>query len=249
MHNRVSPVKNAFVYNIFTFSLDLDELDQLSEKSLFFSNERWNLFSFYKKDHLDLGKSTLKENILEYLKEFTLNEVVEKIVLISNIRILGYTFNPVCFYYCYDKDKNLVCAIAEVHNTFGEMKPFLFTNTDRNQDGFFHKRYTKFFYVSPFQDLETDFEFKMYPPNENLRIEIDDWQENKKVFLSTYKGIKKEFSTYQLLFHFFRFPLVTIHIIVMIHFQALKLYLKKVPYFKKMQNQELQKGVYVGKDS
>lgn len=248
MHNRLSPKKNAFVYSIYTFLLDLDEVETLSKTLRFFSLEKWNLFSFYKKDHLNLGFESQKENILKYLSEFGMDKKVSKIYLVTNIRVLGYTFNPVCFYYCYDDSGEVICAIAEVHNTFGELKPFYFSKEDLTE-GHFHKNYPKFFYVSPFQDLETEFEFRLYPPGEDLRIEIDDWKDGEKVFLSTYKGKKVPLSDSSLFMNFLRYPLITFYIIAMIHWQALKLYLKKIPFYKKIQNQELQRGVFHGKIS
>jgi len=88
----------------------------------------------------------------------------------------------------------------------------------------------------------------MYPPGEKLRVEIDDWKDNKKVFLSSYKGRKRELTSLNLIKYFFKYPLITLRVIFLIHYQALILFLKKIPYYKKIENLELQKGVYVGKD-
>lgn len=249
MHHRIEPKKNNFNYNIYTFAIDLDEIDTMDKKLKLFSKEKWNLFSFYRKDHLNFGLPSLKEDMVSYVRDNGCTSPISRVVLITNLRVLGYVFNPVCFYYFYNPEGKVVCAVAEVHNTFGEMKPFYFDEKDMINSQFFSKMYNKYFYVSPFQDLETAFEFRMYPPHEKLRVEIDDWKDNKKVFISAYRGRRKTLSSFNLLRYFFKYPLVTLRVIVLIHYQALILYLKKIPYYKKLENIELQKGVYVGKNS
>jgi uncharacterized protein len=247
-HKRLEPIIHEFGYKIYTFALDLDELETLSKSVFFFGLEKFNLFSFYREDHLNFGKPTQKENILHYLKTMGMEDGISKIVLVTNLRVLGYVFNPVCFYYCYDLDSNLVCVIVEVHNTFGEMKPFLLTSADLNAENTFVKRYTKFFYVSPFEDLQTEFEFRIQNLGEKLNIDIDDFKENRCVFLAGYRGTQKEFTNTKALYYFFRYPLVTLHIIAQIHWQALKLVFRKLPFLRKNQNLDQQRGVYLGKD-
>lgn len=247
-HERLKPKHHKFSYKIYNFYLDLDEIEILSKNYLFFSNEKWNLFSFYKKDHLNFGKSSHKENILHFLKQNNVTCNISKVILLTNLRVLGYTFNPVCFYYCYSEKGELECILIEVHNTFGETKPYLIRKSELQASGIHYKREKKYFYVSPFQDLETEFEFIIREPSQKLHIDINDIQDNEHVLYASIIGERKPFTTWNLLYYFFRFPLVTLHIITQIHFQALLLYLKKIPYFKKNQNLELQKGVYYGKN-
>jgi hypothetical protein len=247
-HHRLEPKNHQFTYRLYTFALDLDEIELLEKKLFFFSYEKFNLFSFYREDHLNFGKSSQKENIIFYLKSVGFNEEIDKIILVTHLRVLDYTFNPVCFYYCYDRVGDICCVLVEVHNTFGELKPYLLTRDNLNSENFFVRRVPKYFYVSPFQDLLTQFEFRIQPLGQKLQIDIDDFKENRYVFLASYVGEKQNLSNFSLLYYFFRYPLVTLHIVTQIHWQAFKLYLKKVPYFKKNQNQNLQKGVYLGKD-
>ena len=154
MHHRLEPLKHRFVYKIFMFSLDLDELDSLHSKLWLFSRNSMNIFSFGDSDHLQYGKTTTKENIIEYLRQNEIDLYGGKIYLITNLRTFGYVFNPVSFYFCYDAGGNAVCAVSEVGNTFGEMKPYLLDRTDKNETGF-RKRMDKLFYVSPFINLDT----------------------------------------------------------------------------------------------
>lgn len=246
-HNRILPKKHAFSYGLFTFCIDLDEINLLEKNFFFFSKEKWNLFSFYRRDHFEYGEKDFKSGIIQYAKENGCSSEIEKVFLITHLRMFGYTFNPVCFYYLYDKEMNPVCALVEVHNTFGEMKPFVALNS--NGDYRFYLRTTKHFYVSPFFELDTEFEFKLNPPNEKLNIHIDDYKAGDKVFLSAYTGNRKEFSDKNLVIYFIKYPFVTLKVILMIHWHAFLLYLKKIPFIRKMENPDLQKGVYLGKNS
>jgi DUF1365 family protein len=226
------------------FCLDLDELDSLHASVRLFSRNSFNIFSFRDKDHLDFGKSTVKENILEFLSQNGISLNNGKIFLVTNVRMFGYVFNPVSFYFCYDEQGNPVCAVPEVGNTFGELKPYLLRGEDRTKDGF-RKTMTKFFYVSPFIDLDAVFDFNLHLPGEKLHVTIDDSKEGKKFFVSSVHGVKKALNDARLLWYVVRFPFITLQVIGLIHWQAMKLYLKKLPFLKKSDNPELQKEIVI----
>jgi uncharacterized protein len=247
MHNRLLPQKHMFSYGLFTFSIDLDELNELDKKYFFFGNQKFNLFSFYPSDHFEYGNSGFKEGIIAYAKENGCSTEITKVVLVTHLRILGYTFNPVCFFFLYDNANHPVCTLIEVHNTFGEMKPYV--ALEPHADYRFYLRTVKYFYVSPFFELDTEFEFKINPPGEKLKIYIDDYKNGNKTFLSAYIGNKKPITDWNLIFYFLKYPLLTLKVILMIHWQAMILYFKRIPFIKKIENPDLQKGVYLGKNS
>ncbi len=244
MHHRLEPLKNRFVYRIFMFHIDLDELDMLDSSLKLFSRNRFNVFSFRDTDHLRFGKGTAKENLLEYLSRNGIAIPGGKVVLVTNLRMFGYVFNPVSFYYCYDAAGNPVCAVPEVGNTFGELKPYLLRPEDRNEGGF-RKSIEKFFYVSPFMDLDTTFDFNLGLPGEKLRVTIDDHKAGKRIFVSSVNGVRKELTDGRLLWYVIRFPFITLQVIGLIHWQALKLYLRKLPFLRKTDHPELQKEIVV----
>jgi DUF1365 family protein len=246
MHNRLEPKKHHFAYDIFMFYLDLDEIDVLSERLWFLSRNRLNLFSFRDRDHLKLSGRTVKENILEYLSANGMDLKGGRVMLLTNLATLGYAFNPVSFYFCFNDQNAPVCAVAEVGNTYGELKPYFFGG-DKLQNGSFIDRTTKYFYVSPFVDMDTEFDFKLAVPDENLNIQINDFQNSKKFFVSSLTGRQEKLSDGALLWFFLRFPFITLQVITLIHWQALKLYLKKLPYHKKNDNLDLQREVYHGR--
>ncbi len=241
MHHRLEPLRNRFVYKVFMFALDLDETGMLHSTMRLFSRNRWNVFQFREKDHLDFGKPTLKENIVEYLRQQGIELNNGKIILVTNLRTFGYIFNPVSFYFCTDVSGAPVCAIAEVGNTFGEMKPYLLGPQARTESGF-RLVTKKLFYVSPFIDLDATFDFQLNIPGEKMQIIINDYKDEKKIFLSSVTGVRKPLTDARLVWYTVRFPFITLKVITLIHWQALKLILRKLPYLKKDDHPELQQG-------
>ncbi|MCE3260655.1 MAG: hypothetical protein K0S12_2296 [Bacteroidetes bacterium] len=249
MHNRLAPKPHRFHYNVFMFYLDLDELGTLSKRLTLFSRNKFNFFSFRDSEHLqlpagnpDTTKNT-KQHIIDYLKDKGFNYTGQRIMILTNLNILGYNFNPVSFYYVFNSNNEVECAIAEVSNTFREMKPY-FMGKDLYKDNKFHLNTTKYFYVSPFIDHDTNFDFNLYVPGDKLNIRIDDYKDGERFFISTLTGTKKPLTNANLLWYSVRFPFLTLRIMGLIHWNALLLWLKKIPFHKKSAFPELQKDVH-----
>ncbi|HET6992389.1 MAG TPA: DUF1365 domain-containing protein [Bacteroidia bacterium] len=247
MHNRTEPKKHRFHYNVFLFCLDVDAIDEDFKKLSLVSRNKFNLFSFYDRDHLELTTdnrqpTTVREQLNLFLKQNGVSKDPAKILLITNLRLLGYVFNPVSFYYCYDENNQPVCAVAEVQNTFKEMKLF-FLGKECLKENSFHLRTIKHFYVSPFIDHDAEFDFHLDLPTEKLNVRIDDYKENRRFFISTLTGKRKELTSVRLLGYFFRFPFITLQIIFLIHWNAFLLWMKKIRFHKKAEHPELQKDV------
>lgn len=250
IHSRMTGSKTQFSYSIFTFLMDLDELDELSDRFWIFSRNRFSLFSFYDSDHLQFeGCHDTKSGIVKYLRDQGYTGSIGKIFLLTNLRVLGYVFNPVSFYYVFDEDLNPVTAIAEVGNTFGELKPYFFGIQEKpySSEFYFRLQSEKFFYVSPFIPLDSKFDFKLQIPTEKLRIQVDSWEMNHKTLGTAYIGKKNNFTTKNLILNFIKHPFVTVKIISAIHFQAMVLFIKKIPFIRKDDNPDQQIGVHFGK--
>ena len=250
MHHRLAPKVHRFHYNVFMFYLDLDEIGILSKKLKFMSRNRFNLFNFRDKDHLQLPKENpdtsknIRQHITDYLSANGVNIGNGRIMVLTNLCTLGYQFNPVSFYYCYDEDDNIVCSIVEVCNTYLEMKPY-FLGLETMAGEQFKLNTTKYFYVSPFIAMDTNFDFDLQIPDEKLQVKIDDYdKEGNRFFISTLSGTRKPLKDSILLLYFFSFPFITLKIISLIHWQAFRLWLKKIPYHKKKDDLQLQKEVY-----
>ncbi|MBB6127892.1 DUF1365 domain-containing protein [Mucilaginibacter lappiensis] len=250
MHHRMAPKVDRFHYHIFMFYLDLDEIDELGKRLKLMSRNRFNLFNFRDKDHLqlprekpDTSKNT-REHINDYLKTQGIDTPLKRIMVLTNLCTLGYQFNPVSFYFCFDDNDLPICSVVEVCNTFREMKPY-FLGAETQQAGGFKLNIEKYFYVSPFIDMDTNFDFDLQVPGEKLQVKIDDYdREGKRFFISTLSGNRKPLTDANLLLYFLSFPLITLQVIALIHWQALKLWLKKLPFHRKGDNLALQKEVY-----
>lgn len=249
MHNRLSPKKHRFHYNVFMFYIDLDEVEMLRKKLLMFSKNKFNFFSLRDNEHLQLPintpdkTKTIRQQITRYLSENGIEIEDGRIMLLTNLNVLGHNFNPVSFYFCFNKKNQPLCAIAEVGNTFGEMKPYLLS-AENFSENMYHLNTTKYFYVSPFIEHDTNFDFNLFIPDEKLNIRIDDYKNDERFFISTLTGNRKPITNQNLFLYSIRFPFITLKIITLIHWNALLLWKKKLPFHKKAANQELQKDVY-----
>lgn len=244
MHHRLRPLRNRFVYSVYMFYLDLEELDDLHQRLRFFSRNRSNLYSFRDADHMHITAGDLRANLVEYLRRNGVTEEVGRIMLLTNVRVLGYVFNPVSFYFCFDRAGRPLCAVPEVGNTFGEQKAYFMGADTRTENGF-RRQVQKMFYVSPFVDLDTDFDFHLRVPGDRLHVQVDDIQNGDRFFLTALTGVRKPLTDRALLHHLFRIPLITLKVIGLIHWQAVKLWLRKLPYRPKAENPERQQDILI----
>ena len=228
------------------FCIDLDELEVFKNKFFLLSYNKANLFNFRDKDHLQQNEAhAVKQNIINYIKQNGVDdEKIGKILLFTNVKTAGYIFNPVSFYYVFDKENKPYCAVVEVCNTFGELKPYLIENEYFN-DNIFKKSTTKYFYVSPFIAHDASFNFHLSIPIKNgWKVTIDDTDEAGLIIKTGINAKRIKLTDAALLVYFVSIPLVTVKIIASIHWEALKLWTKKIGYFRKKDYTELQRGVY-----
>ncbi len=228
-HTRFKPVRHFLKYKTFSLLIDLDEINLLDKSIGIFSHNKFNIFSFYDKDHGDRDGGNLKDWVISNLKKFRIKENITNIKVLCYPRILGYVFNPLSIFYCYEKDK-LVAIFYEVKNTFNEQHTYIFKI--KNNDEIIQKCRKKF-YVSPFMDMETFYNFKLLNPNDKLSVFIKQTDADGTILTATQTGDKKEFSFKQLAINFLKYPLMTIKIISSIHYEALLLWKKGAIYRKR----------------
>jgi uncharacterized protein len=249
MHNRLEPKKHRFHYRYFMFYVNLDECEgELKKFFPFIGINRAGLFSLRDKDHIRYKNKDgnliqgIKNNLLHYLDKEGIEIKKPVIFMLANFATLGYQFNPVSFFFVYD-DKELKACVTEVTNTYREQKPFLL-KPENLKDGIFEHRETKHFYVSPFLNHDLEFHFRLSEPGEQLNLSINDLRAGKTVFLSTLSGRAKPMTRLRILYYFLRFPLVTLQVIGLIHWNAFLLWIKKIRYFRKKDFPELQRHYY-----
>ena len=150
-HNRFKPVKHSLKYKTFSLLIDLDEIEILSKKISIFSLNKFNIFSFYYKDHGARDGSSLKDWVIENIKKFKISNNITNIKLLCYPRIFGYVFNPLSIFYCYEEE-NLKAIFYEVKNTFNEQHTYIFKIKDK---GRIEVKCKKKWYVSTFMDMST----------------------------------------------------------------------------------------------
>jgi DUF1365 family protein len=260
MHHRFAPKVHRFAYRIFLFAIDLDELGELSRAAPILSVNRRNLYSFMEEDYLPTGEPVhngrgparagaggLKERVLAYLAERGVRIPGGRIVLLTMPRMAGYLFNPVSFYYCFDSEGKPAAAIAEVTNTFREMKPY-FLGPDALAgapgEASFQARIPKYFYVSPFSDVDVAFDFRLPAPGAGLAIRIDDYDKGERTLASALTGRRIPLTGARLAWYSLKYPLITVKVIALIHLHALLLRIKRVPWFAKAARAVDQRDLY-----
>ncbi len=272
MHHRLTPKPHRFDYRLFYFAVDLDELESLHARLRLFSVGRANLYSLRESDffptheplhNLDAGgragplgppRSTsstrpaatpglnLKQRVLAWLADRSIDLAGGRVVLVTLPRVAGYLFNPVSFYFCFDRTGAPLTAIAEVTNTFREMKPFHVS--ERAGETTFHLRAPKNFYVSPFSDVDVEFDFTLRTPGERLSVQIDDYVAGERSLISMLHGPRADLTDARLAWFTLKYPLLTLRVITLIHWHALILWLKRIPWFAKAARAADQRDLY-----
>lgn len=242
MHQRLRPRKHGFVYRVFMIDVDLDDLGRVDRSVLGLGCNRFNLFSIDDRDHVDVGMAGIRDNLLRWLDTQGVSFPEEiSIRLVTFPRVLGYGFNPVSFYYLHSANGDPLMAVAEVTNTFREMKLFVVDQPD-DEDGW-RKQVSKNFYVSPFSDPADRFEFRLGNPGDRWDVHIDDVDEAGKVLVSTIRGTAFPLTSGRLIGCAFRYPLLSFKIIGGIHWHAFLLWLRKIPFFRKADRPQVQTDV------
>ena len=231
IHKRFKPKEHFFKYSVFSFLIDLSELNHLNKKIKFFSYNRFNLLSFYEKDHGNRDGSSLITWVKKNLDDNNINSINVKIKLLCYPRILGYVFNPLSVFYIYDICGKLICIFYEVKNTFGEQHTYIF-KVDGDKNLYLHNC-SKKFHVSPFIEMNCKYFFRLLKPGEKISVIIDQYQEDEKILFASQDGKRVEFNSKELIKSYIKHPLMTFKIISAIHFEAFKLWLKGIKYVKK----------------
>ncbi len=235
MHKRMQPKINQFRYSIYYIALPLSKINPKFENR-FFKYNRFGLLSFHNKDHGYRNDTSLHKWIGDVFESCGGAKPNGEVVLVTMPRVLGYVFNPVSFFYCYDTNQNLCAVICEVNNTFGESHSYLCLPPDnKNQisDGDILEG-KKMFHVSPFIDRTGQYKFRFSQKKEALGVWIDLIDDNDAPFLLTaVSGKMAEFNVQNTRKAFFLYPLVTFKAIFLIHWQAIKLMIKGIKYIPK----------------
>ena len=232
MHARLRPARNVFSYRVFFVRFPISSIGSLGGALL--SVDRFNLFSIHTRDHGPRDGGALEPWIRQLLAREGIRSVDGEIWLQCFPRVLGYVFNPVSFWLCLDRDDRLRAVLCEVSNTFGETHNYLLAHADeRPIEPGDTLTARKVFHVSPFCAVDGGyrFRFEIDPDATLMRIDHDD--PGGKLLLTSVSGRGETLTTRSLLRAFLTYPALTFMVIGRIHWQALRLWWKGVPFFSK----------------
>jgi DUF1365 family protein len=233
-HRRFTPVSHDFTYPIFMALLDIDSIPQLMKVSPFASHNRFNWTAFDERDHFGDTRLTLRRRLAADAEAKGVCLPDGQIFLLTHLRYFGYVFNPVSFFYCYDKAESLQVILAEVNNTFGDSENYWLTSRNEWRAKKVHRfRDAKRMHVSPFNHMSLDYTFVFNDPNEgkNLLVHMNTIEDGRANFDATLTLERREWSRKSLHRALIEYPFMTAKVTATIHWQALKLYLKGAKFY------------------
>lgn len=231
VHKRYFPVRYRFRHSIVGCLIDIDRLDELQCRSRLFSVNRFNVLSVYTRDHGRRDGSAWRPWIEERLKEFGIALDGGRIRLLMVPRILGFAFNPLSTWYCEDSDGHLRAVVLEVRNTFGEHHHYALHADGAILSWPVRVEKTKRFHVSPFIGMDARYRFRIADPNLGPKIGIREYQGENLMLMASQVGVLSPFSDPQILRQLSRMPLAGGKILALIHWQALRIWLRGARYF------------------
>lgn len=236
-HRRLAPRRHAFRYRLFMAYLDLAELDDVFRTRWLWSTRRPALARFDRRDHLGDPAQPLDESVRALVAERTGRRPEGPIRLLTHLRYFGYIFNPVSFYYCFDAGGRTVEAVvAEVHNTpWGERHCYVLPQADPGADRL-QAQSVKVLHVSPFQAMALRYDWQLHAPGESLTVHMAlrstaPGDDGSPLFGATLALKRVQITGAALAGTLLRFPWMTAKVIAAIHWEALRLWLKRVPVF------------------
>jgi DUF1365 family protein len=229
-HRRFEPKRHEFSYDLFMAFLDIDRLPELMRVSPFAGYDRFNWASFQERDHFGDPQLPLRERLRADATAHGVALPDGPIFLLTHLRYLGYVFNPVSFFYCYNAAGHLETILAEVKNTFGESHNYWL---DQRSAG--PRLHAKLMHVSPFMPMEMEYRFTMpaprFEPGARLVAQMNTLQSGRSCFDATLRMERRPWNAASLHSALLRFPWMTAKVIGAIHWEALQLYFKKLKVF------------------
>jgi DUF1365 family protein len=224
-----------FQYRLFFMFLDLAELPALFDNHPFWSYERFNIASFRRRDHFGDPQISLARAVADLVEDRLGSRPNGPIRLLTHLRYFGHCFNPASFYYCYNAaDTAVETIVVEIHNTPWRERHCYVLGADQNEHPVKYWRrhqFAKAFHVSPFIDMDIRYDWRFREPQNSLQVHMIDYQGGEKLFDASLALRRREITRATLNRMLIRYPVLTGKVIMMIYWQALRLVLKKTPFF------------------
>ena len=229
-HRRHTPVEHGFTYRHTMVLLDLDELPEVLDQHPLFSARRAAPACFRRKDHLGDAGRPLAECVRELVQQRTGARPDGPVRLLTTLRTLGHSFNPVSFFYCFGPDgEHVEAVVAQVTNTpWGESHAYVLR---RQGETVMRDTLEKVFHVSPFIGMDNRYDWRVTEPNGQLLVHIDEHDDHGgHVFDATLSLQRHELSRPRLTRMLVQFPAASLRVVFLIYWNALRLKLKGAPY-------------------
>lgn len=234
-HRRFRPVSNTFQYRLFMMYLDISELPALFAPYRFWSLERPNIASFRRKDYLGDASVPLDSAVRRLVQQRTGQWPAGPIRMLSHLRYFGYCFNPVSFYFCFDEnDTSVKTIVAEINNTpWMERHQYVLDEVlNTHPSGKWRRyRFNKQFHVSPFMDMQVDYDWRFRLPGDVIRVHMINYEGGRRLFDATLSLSRKEINGRNLSRMLINYPFMTAKVTARIYWQALRLRLKGAPFY------------------
>ena len=239
-HERHAPRRHAFYYGMALFYLDLDEIEHLEIAPRILSTRPLSLYRFCRSDYHRPSEPSLKSAVLDTFGKNTGQHLQgdERVYILTQIRTMGFCYNPVSFYYIFEKNTpKWLGVMAEINNTpWDERFCYALLATDgKIAHDYFHKQ----FHVSPFMPMDQQYDWNFQSPDEELSIHMVNMDpQYGKIFEAHLTLSEQKITPFHLLRCFFAFPLTPLITLCAIYWHALRLRLKGITYLEHPQTME-----------
>ena len=232
-HRRWHPVEHEFEYSIAWLYVDLDQIPEAIERSWILSSRRWGVATFDRSDHLGSADQPLVDSVRELVHRVSGEHVTGPIRLLTQLRHFGFYFSPVNFYYCFSPcEQYLEAAVAEVSNTpWNERHCYVLHDHRAVSDNTYRFEHGKDFHVSPFMQMDLRYTWEVTLPTEDLHVSLACQQSDRQLLQATMNLRRQTLNTTNLSRTVARYPLAAAQILGAIHLQALRLWMKKCPFY------------------
>jgi len=227
-------VAHAFTNRLFLVSIDLDQVDRVFRIPLLWSTRRFSLIRFCRTDYFGDPQRPLADWVREIVGQRPGRSVTGPIQLVTQVRLLGFVFNPISLYYCHDESgEHPEAVVAEVTNTpWGEKHCYVIDCRESCNNGHrvIRSETTKELHVSPFMPMAMTYRWRLTRPDQRLSVHLENHDSRGRVFDATLLLQRRNLTLFNTTKMLIGYPFMSVYVVIAIYWQALWLWLKNVPF-------------------